>query len=161
MSAYQFETVNVPAGAFIGWHDSPGQVVTGEVIDYNATGGQDFSGATCPQITLRLLEPCSSFNKAGERSDFQVGETVTITAGQANLRRGMLAAQPAIGDVLRVTHSGNAKTANGTAKIFSLEIARGAGAGAQQAPAVDLNPAPVAPLPGAVKVQQPTAVAPF
>ena len=73
----------------------------------------------------------------------------------------MLAAQPAIGDVLRVTHSGNAKTANGTAKIFSLEIARGAGAGAQQAPAVDLNPAPVAPLPGAVKVQQPTAVAPF
>ena len=71
----------------------------------------------------------------------------------------MLAAQPAIGDVLRVTHSGNAKTANGTAKIFSLEIARGAGT--QQAPAVDLNPAPVAPLPGAVKVQQPTAVAPF
>lgn len=94
MSTFQFEAIETPAGAFIGWHDSPGQVVTGEVIDYTPTGGQDFSGSSCPQIALCLVEPCSSFNKAGQRTDFQAGETVFITAGQANLRRGMLAARP-------------------------------------------------------------------
>lgn len=137
MSTFQFEAIETPAGAFIGWHDSPGQVVTGEVIDYTPTGGQDFSGSSCPQIALCLVEPCSSFNKAGQRTDFQAGETVFITAGQANLRRGMLAAKPSVGDILRITHSDNAKTASGVAKIFSLEIARGAGSSAQQqAPAV-------------------------
>ena len=29
MSTYAFETVAVPAGAFVGWHDQPGQIVSG------------------------------------------------------------------------------------------------------------------------------------
>ncbi|MDO5091810.1 MAG: hypothetical protein Q4D79_00050 [Propionibacteriaceae bacterium] len=157
---YNFEAIETPAGAFIGWHENPGQVVTGEVVDYSPTGGQDFSGGACPQVTLRLVEPCSSFNKQGQRTDFAAGEVVSITCGQANLKRGIIAAQPAVGDVLRVTHSSNAKTANGVAKVFSLEIARGAAASTQQAADPGLNPAPVAPLPGATPVQaQP--VAPF
>lgn len=155
MSTYQFETIETPAGAFIGWHDTPGQVVTGKVVDYDQQGGQDFAGHVCPQVTLELVEPASSFNKAGDRSDFAAGEFVTITAGQANLKKGIIAARPEVGDILRVTHSTNANTANGTAKIFEIQIARIGGQQQEQAqPDISLNPQAPAPFPGATPTQQ-------
>lgn len=166
MTDYQFETVHTPAGAFIGWHDQPGQVVTGKVVDYDPQGGQDFAGRPCPQLSLELVEPASSFNKDGDRTDFATGDFVTITAGQANLKKGILAARPTVGDVLRVTHSSNAKTANGTAKIFEIQIARIGGQQdtAGQQPNPSLNPATPGPFPSAQPAAQPAQqqpVAPF
>lgn len=150
MTNYNFETVSVPAGAFIGWHDQPGQVVTGKVLDYDQAGGQDFNGGACPQMVLELVDAASSFNKQGDRTDFQAGEMVTITAGQANLRRSVIAAQLNVGDIVRITRSGNAKTDKGTVKLFELQVARGAGGG-QPAPA-DMNPGTPSPMPGAQPV---------
>lgn len=157
---YAFETIAVPQGAFVGWHDQPGQVITGKVLSYDASGGQDFHGGRCPQIVLELAEQGTSFNKAGDRTDFNAGEMVTITAGQANLKRGILAAAPEIGDVLRITHSRNERTANGTVKIFEIAIARGAGGHTSQpAPAAPANAAPFSPNPQPQPAAQP--VAPF
>lgn len=164
MSNYSFETVTVPQGAFIGWHENPGQVVTGKVLSYDAAGGQDFNGGRCPQIVLELVEPASSFSKAGERSDFAAGEMVTITAGQANLKRGILAADPATGDVLRIVYARQERTANGTVKVFELAIARGAGGPVQApatptpAPAAAPAPVPFSPNPAPAQTQP---VAPF
>lgn len=160
MSNYTFETVTVPQGAFIGWHESPGQVVTGKVLSYDAAGGQDFNGGRCPQIVLELVEAASSFSKSGERSDFAAGEMVTITAGQANLKRGILAASPVTGDVLRITYARQERTANGTVKVFELQIARGTGGPTQApaAPAAAPVAAPFSPNPAPAPTQP---VAPF
>lgn len=147
MTNYNFEPVTVAAGAYIGWHDQPGQVVTGKVIDYQQAGGQDFNGGACPLLVLELVEPASSFSKDGTRTDFNAGDMVTITAGQANLRRNVLAAQPSAGDVIRITRTANAKTANGTAKLFEIQIARGAGGPASAPAPQSMNPATPAPFP--------------
>lgn len=161
MTNYNFETVSAGSGAYIGWHDQPGQVVTGKVVDYQQAGGQDFNGGACPQMVLELLDPASSFSKDGTRTDFQAGEMVTITAGQASLRRNVLAAQPSSGDVIRITRTANAKTANGTAKLFEIQIARGAGATSAAAAPQGMNPASpaspaAAPNPFAAPAQETT-----
>ena len=158
---YQFETIQTPAGAFIGWADQPGQVVTGKVMDYDAARGQNFAGERCPQIVLELVEAAASVNKAGERTDFQAGEMVTITAGQANLRRGVLAADLSRGDVVRISHTSNQKTANGTVKIFEIAVARGAAPVAPAAPEQSVQPAQQQAQPPAPFAPQQTAKAPF
>ena len=160
--SYDFETVNVPAGAFIGWHDQPGQIVMGKVLDYDPSSGQDFSGGRCPQVVIELVEPASSFNRNGDRTDFGAGEMVTITAGQANLRRGILAADLSRGDVVRITHSSNQETTNGTVKIFEIAVARGAAPEMAPTAPTQATQAPGPAVGGAAPFQpQQAAKAPF
>lgn len=123
----QWETIEVPRGAYIGWGSKPGQHVTGKVIDYQADGGTNFAGNRCPSIAVELTEKAASFNKEGERTDFSAGELVQLNAGQVSLKRALRAADPAPGDLVKITMENLVKTANGTVKEFGIRIARGAG----------------------------------
>lgn len=122
-----WETIEVPRGAYIGWGNKKGQHVTGKVIDYSADGGTDFNGNPCPTATIELTEDAASFNKDGDRSNHPAGELVQLNAGQVSLKRALRAADPAPGDLVKITLVNLAKTDKGTVKEFDIKIARGAG----------------------------------
>jgi hypothetical protein len=130
MGTYDWETVDVPQGAFIGWGTREGQHVTGKVLTYGAAAGSDFDGNPCPQLTIELIEPAASFNKAGERTNYPAGELVSLTVGQYGLKAAVIRANPEPGDLLKITLTGVSKTNKGNdIKNFDLKIARGAGGG--------------------------------
>jgi hypothetical protein len=123
------EEVVVPQGQFIGW-EQVGQTITGTVLAYEEDGGSDFNGDPCPQIILTLIEPCVTFrDKGATKLEVDAGELVTITCGQWQLRRKMIAAAPTPHDIVRVEMTGVTKLAKGDSKDFSVRIAR------RQAPA--------------------------
>jgi hypothetical protein len=128
-----WETIEVPRGAYIGWGSKKGQHVTGKVLDYQPEGGTDFNGNACPSATIELTEAAASFNKDGDRSDFAAGELIQLNAGQVSLKRALRAADPAAGDLVKITLVNLAKTDKGTVKEFDIKIARGAGGGAPKA----------------------------
>lgn len=132
----EWESVEVPRGAYISWGTKTGQNVTGKVLDYNPTGGNDFNEQPCPQLAVELTEPAASINKEGERTDFDAGELVQLNAGQVSLKRALRAADPAPGDLVKITLSDLVKTSKGTVKEFDIKIARGAGASTSSKPAV-------------------------
>lgn len=122
-----WETVEVPRGAYLGWGNKKGQHVTGKVLEYSPDGGTNFAGDPCPSATIELTEPAASFNKEGERTDFPAGEIVQLNAGQVSLKRALRAADPNPGDLVKITLENLAKTDKGTVKEFGIKIARGAG----------------------------------
>jgi hypothetical protein len=122
-----WETIEVPRGAYISWGTKKGQHITGKVIDYSPEGGTDFNGNVCPSATIELTEAGASFNKEGERTDFPAGELVQLNAGQVSLKRALRAADPSPGDLVKITLVNLAKTDKGTVKEFDIKIARGAG----------------------------------
>lgn len=122
-----WETIEVPRGAYIGWGSKKGQHVTGKVIDYSPEGGTDFNGNPCPSATIELTEQAASFNKDGDRTDYAAGELIQLNAGQVSLKRALRAADPAPGDLVKITLVNLAKTDKGTVKEFDIKIARGAG----------------------------------
>lgn len=124
----EWEDIPVPAGSFIGWGLRKGQHVTGRVVDYTIDGGTDYAGGRCPLLALELTEPCASFNKEGDRSDFNAGDIIQITAGQMKLKAGIRAADPSPGDLIRIELVNVEKTkAGNTLKDFAIKIARGTG----------------------------------
>lgn len=129
----EWEEIEVPRGAYISWGTKPGQHVTGRVVDYNVTGGNDFNEQPCPQIAVELTEPAVSVNKDGDRSNFDTGELVQLNAGQVSLKRALRAADPSPGDLVKITLSDLVKTSKGTVKEFSIKIARGAAVSAVKA----------------------------
>jgi hypothetical protein len=137
MSEEEWEESTIQQGAFIGW-GKLGQTVTGRVVDFTADGGRDFNGDPCPQVVLELTESCDNYkDKGATHETVAAGEFVTITAGQANLRRHLTTISPKPGDRLRVRYETDYKTPSGTGKEFRLKFARGA---AQPAP-VSTGPA--------------------
>lgn len=131
----EWETIESTAGGFIGWGTRTGQHVTGRVIDYSIDGGTDFNGNKCPQLSIELTEKAASFNKEGDRTDYDPGEIVNITCGQASLKSTIRRTDPAVGDLIKILLTDLVKTANGTAKVFEIKIARGAAASAKPAAA--------------------------
>lgn len=133
-----WEEVDVPRGAYIGWGMKPGQHVTGKVLEYSIDGGADFYDKPCPQIAIELTEAAASFNKAGDRTDHDPGVLVQLSAGQVSLKRALRAADPTPGDLVKITLDnilkGQGKN-GGDIKEFSIKIARGAGASAKPAAA--------------------------
>lgn len=127
-----WEKVEVPQGTFIGW-GRVGQGVVGKVRDFSIDGGRDFAGGECPLLTVELTAEAENYaDKGTTQSKIDAGELVSITAGQANLRRTLIAARPAIGDLIGIVYSGNYKTANGTGKEFDVRIDRGAAVDVQE-----------------------------
>lgn len=121
-----WETIEVPRGAYISWGTKPGQHVTGKVLEYALDGGTDFAGNRCPSITIELTEKAASINKEGERTDFDPGEIVQLNAGQVSLKRALRAADPSPGDLVKIELQNLVKTSNGSVKEFGIKIARGA-----------------------------------
>jgi hypothetical protein len=122
-----WETVEVPRGAYIGWGSKKGQHVTGKVLDYQPEGGTDFNQNPCPSATIELTENAASFTKDGDRSEHEAGSLVQLNAGQVSLKRALRAADPAPGDLIKITLVNLAKTDKGSVKEFDIKIARGAG----------------------------------
>lgn len=134
----EWESVEVPRGAYIGWGMKPGQHVTGKVIEYAPEGGSDFYQKPCPSVTIELTEPAASFNKAGDRTDHAAGELVQLNAGQVSLKRALRAADPSPGDLVKITLDNIIKGAGkngGDVKEYAIKIARGAGVSAKPADA--------------------------
>jgi hypothetical protein len=118
------DEVAVPQGTFVGWGEV-GQIIVGEVVLYSDDGGSDFNGEPCPLVVLTLTAPAATFrDKGATREALSIGELVSITAGQANLRRKLIAAGPTPADVVRIEYTGNFKTKNGEGKDFKVQIAR-------------------------------------
>lgn len=134
-----WETVEVPRGAYIGWGTKKGQHVTGKVQDYQADGGTDFNGNPCPSVAIVLTEKAASFNKDGDRSEHPEGELVQLNAGQVSLKRALRAADPKTGDLVKITLVNLAKTDKGTVKEFDIKIARGAGGSVEPAAAAEAD----------------------
>lgn len=122
-----WETIEVPKGAFIGWGDKAGQHVTGMVVEYDPQGGRDFNEKPCPLLTVDLHDSAYSVNKQGETRDFDKGELVNLTIGQAGLKAAVKRADPNPGDLIKITLTGTERTTKGnTVKTFSVQIARAA-----------------------------------
>jgi hypothetical protein len=108
---------------YIGWGRKPGQHVTGKVTAYDPTGGTDFGGKVCPHLEVELAAPAASFNKKLEQTKFDTGETVSLTCGTYELRRAVLAAEPEVGDDIRIVMDGEEDLEGGnTIKRFSLQL---------------------------------------
>ena len=120
----EWETINIPRGAYYGSGNTPGQKVLGKVLTYKSDGGTDYSGVTCPLLEVELTEATFTVGKNGD-DPLDVGEAVTLTAGQARLRRGLLAANPAVGDLIEIILTAPSG-GSGVPKEFSIRIQRGA-----------------------------------
>src|SRR5690606_31612875 len=82
-----WEEIEIPQGTFIGWGEI-GQTITGKVLSFAAEGGSDFNGNPCPQVVLELTETVDNYKDKGTTKEtLDAGELVTLTCGQANLKR--------------------------------------------------------------------------
>jgi hypothetical protein len=134
----EWETVEVPKGAYIGWGNKAGQHLTGKVLAYEPVGGTDFYNEPCPQVAIELTEEAWSFNKDGDRTKFDAGELVQLNAGQVSLKRALRAADPSPGDLVKITLENIQPLKGGkTVKEFGIKIARGAGGPVTPKPKAD------------------------
>jgi hypothetical protein len=125
MSERKWVTVEVPRGGYLSWGNQPGQSVVGEVVNYDDNGGTDFNKEQCPLLELVLSEPADSFNKSGERSTFEAGETIQLNCGQVSLKRAVHKADLKPADLVRITLVNIAKLKGGrTVKEFAISLAR-------------------------------------
>lgn len=124
----QAEEVKPVAGSYIGWGDTPGQVVAGTVVEFSRDGGTDFNGNDCPQITLELLDEAPSYSKKqNEWTKVAAGERAVVNGGQASLKRALVDANPKPTDKVRIEFIDTYKTDKGTGKEFSIKVIRGSG----------------------------------
>jgi hypothetical protein len=139
-----WETVDVPLGTFVGWGTKKGQHVTGIVTDYEENGGSDFNKNPCPLLEVELTERAASFNKAGERTDIDPGDTVLLTIGQVNLRKAVKKADVKYGGLLgklvKITMIGQLKVAGGDMKEFEVQVDPNGGRAVSKSPASKPEP---------------------
>lgn len=123
----QWETIEVPRGAYFGWGDRVGQTVTGKVLDYDPVGGTDANGNVCPQLSIEIMDQAYSFSRNQGWTTYDRGELVVINCGLVSLKRGLRAANPGPGDLIKITMANLVPSKNGTVKEMDIKIARGAG----------------------------------
>jgi hypothetical protein len=121
----QWVEVEVPRGAYFGWGNQPGQCVVGKVVNYDETGGTDFDKEQCPLLELVLSEPADSFNKSGDRTTFEAGETIQMNCGQVSLKRAVRKADLKPGELVRIVLANMANLKGGrTVKEYAIAVAR-------------------------------------
>lgn len=92
--------------------ESPGDSVKGTLTRKGR--GSDFDGNPCPEFDLELED----------------GSTVTISAGQAMLKRLCLEQAPGVGDTVAIVYTKDERTPKGGAmKCFELAVKPGASDG--------------------------------
>jgi hypothetical protein len=122
-----FQKVEVPAGNFMGWSNTkPGQVVEGKILDYSETDGRDYAKEPCPLLTIELSRKATSVNKNGDRTTYEPGDELSITAGQANLKKSIKKADRDIGlrrgFLARVELVSFERVPDGTVKVFEVQV---------------------------------------
>ncbi len=120
----EWEDVVVPQGAFIGWGEI-GQRITGYVVGYDDAGGSDFNDQPCPQVVIELTENATNYrDKGATKETIDAGEFVTLTCGQANLKKAIRAAALETGNLVRVTFDSTYEAAKGEGKAFKVQVNR-------------------------------------
>lgn len=122
-----FKKVEVPAGNFMGWSNTKtGQVVEGKILDYSETDGRDYAKDPCPLLTVELSRKATSVNKEGERTVYEPGDELSITCGQANLKKSVKKADRDYGlkrgYLVRVELVEFQKVPDGTVKVFEVAV---------------------------------------
>lgn len=98
------------SGDYVSW-ENPGDQVVGTIKEVRE--GSDFNRNPCPELVLEVGDD---------------GDEVTLTAGQAMLKRLLAEQRPQVGQKIRVVYTGNETTdRGGTMKVFTLEVKEGAG----------------------------------
>lgn len=122
----EFTKVEVPRGQFFGWAVKPPQEVTVSVVSFDPVGGRDAKDNVVPRLVGKLLEPTSSYRDRGTTEvKLDAGELITIEGGVANVKSGLLAADPKAGDIVQLKFVATYETKNGTGKEIEVFIARG------------------------------------
>jgi hypothetical protein len=125
----EFTKVEVPRGQFWGWAVKPPQEVTVKAVSYDPTGGTDANDKPVPRLIGTLLEPTTSYRDKGTTPvKMDAGELVTIEGGVANVKSGLLAADPQPGDIVKLVFSDTydtTKGGKGSGKQIDVFIARG------------------------------------
>jgi len=125
MANDDWEDVQVPRGTFIGWATKPGQKMTARVLSYSDTDGRDFNGEPCPQLVAELVEPFTNYRDKGTtQEELAAGELVSITCGQANLKRTVRAAALEQGNLFQLAFSDTFKAEKGDGKVFEMKVNR-------------------------------------
>jgi hypothetical protein len=120
-----YEPVEVPRGTFVGWADKPGQKMTGRVLSYSDIDGRDFNGNECPLVVAELIEDFTNYRDKGTTKEtLKAGELVSITCGQANLKRTVRAATLEPGYLFILEFTDTYKTAQGDGKAYSMQVDR-------------------------------------
>lgn len=122
-----FKKVEVPAGNFMGWsNNKTGQVVEGKILDYSETDGRDYAKQPCPLLTVELSRKATSVNKEGERTVYEPGDELSITCGQANLKKSVKKADRDYGlkrgYLVHVELVEFQKVPDGTVKVFEVQV---------------------------------------
>lgn len=125
MSDDGYEKVEVPRGTFVGWGSKPGQKLTATVVAYDENGTTDFNGNVCPLVVAELIDPFDNYRDKGTTKEtLAAGELVSITCGQANLKRTVRAAALEPGNRFILEFTETYKTAQGEGKAFEMKVAR-------------------------------------
>ncbi len=96
------------SGDYVSWNN-PGDQAIGTIKEVRE--GTDFNGNPCPELVLEINDD---------------GDEITLTAGQAMLKRLLAEQRPTTGDRIRVTYTGDEKTERGgTMKVFTLDVKPG------------------------------------
>jgi len=120
----EFQTIEVPTGRFIGWGQL-GQTITVKTVAFDPTGGKDFNDNICPQLIGTLTENCDNYREKGTvKERLEAGEMVTVNGGVANLKKGLLIANPKPGDLVRMTWTDTYKSTKGDGKVIQVQVAR-------------------------------------
>ena len=122
-----FQKVEVPAGSFMGWSDTkPGQVYEGKVVEYDETGGTDYAKKPCPLLVVTLTRKATAVNKQNERTVYEPGEELSLTAGQANLKKAVKKAHRDFGltrgTTVRIELDHFEKVPDGRVKVFDVQV---------------------------------------
>lgn len=105
--------------------ESPGDSVKGTVSRIGK--GSDFDGNPCPEFDL----------------DLEDGSTVTISAGQAQLKRKVMELLPGVGDTVVIVYTQDERTPKGgSMKCFDVAVKAGDGAAPDSTPEPALTAKP-------------------
>jgi hypothetical protein len=119
-----YEEVVVPRGTFIGW-GAIGQTIDGEVLLYSDNEGSDFNNNPCPLVVIQLTQQAINYrDKGSTKETIAAGELVSVTCGQANLKAAIRAAALEPGYLVRISYTGDYKTARGDGKEFKVFVDR-------------------------------------
>lgn len=141
-----FQKVEEPAaGTYVGWGDKKGQYVEGKVLDYDEQGGTDYAKKPCPLLEIELTRRAASFNKAGDRTNYEPGETIMLTCGLTNLKKYIKKVDREVGikrgNGIRIELTGFERVPDGTVKLFEVQMDKSTEATSSDSEARDGEPA--------------------
>lgn len=119
----ELQKVEVPRGQFFGWAVKPPQEITVETISYDPQGGRDAKDNVVPRLIGKVMVPTTSYRDRGTTEvELDAGEIVTIEGGVANVKTGLLAANPQRGQIVQLKFVGTYETKAGTGKEIDIYV---------------------------------------